>query len=59
MPGGPLAPREQNELDAFREELQRNFHSRLQIKRNLVDLDEMSLQQTIELNRRQVCRALD
>ena len=54
VPGGPLAPREQNELDAFREELQRNFQSRLQIKRNLVDLGEMSLQQTIELNRRQV-----
>lgn len=57
VPGGPLAPREQNELNAFREELQRNFQSRLQIKRNLVDLDEMSLQQTIELNRRQVRNA--
>jgi hypothetical protein len=57
VPGGPLAPREQSELDAFREELQSNFQNRLQIKRNLVDLDEMSLQQTIELNRRQVRNA--
>jgi kinesin family protein 18/19 len=51
---GAIPPSEQRELEAFRAQLQENFKNRLQIKRNLLDLEEMSLQQTIELNRRQV-----
>lgn len=50
-----LSPYEQRELDVLRADLQSNFQSRLQLKRQLLDLEEMSLQQTIELNRRQVC----